>query len=165
MAADNSTYCVLPQDIVLLNYGASEQLTDSRLALETVHRFNVGGQRVSTTDDDSVFGGCHMRERLQRYHHCSSSTSTTRLHGDVADVIGWSDGMGIPAFKDYVVLTTGSGKPEYYDAVLNGLEVFKLDSSCGSLAGLNPLPRSKPDLVPVKQSGKQVMLGEGGARK
>ncbi|KAK2986302.1 hypothetical protein RJ640_021871 [Escallonia rubra] len=80
-----------------------------------------------------------------------------------ADVIAWSGGTGIPVFKDYVVhvvdtdvlrskqdlwlamhpnLETGS---QYGDAILNGLEIFKLNKSDGSLAGRNP---DSPSITP-----------------
>ncbi|TVU47167.1 hypothetical protein EJB05_06755, partial [Eragrostis curvula] len=82
-----------------------------------------------------------------------------------ADVIAWatavagaSTGSGSPVFQDYVVNTFGSGtwdlwvslhpyadpKPQYYDAILNGMEVFKLQLANGSLAGLNPIPTVEP---------------------
>ncbi|KAK4273566.1 hypothetical protein QN277_021944 [Acacia crassicarpa] len=70
-----------------------------------------------------------------------------------ADVIGWTSGRGVPTYKDYVVYAQdGPGadqlwlalhpatetKPEYYDAILNGIEIFKLNDT--TLAGPNPQP-------------------------
>ncbi|KAH1079403.1 hypothetical protein AAZX31_19G231400 [Glycine max] len=68
-----------------------------------------------------------------------------------ADVIGWTGGKGVPTYKDYVIyVQDGEGddklwlalhpspdsKPEYYDAMLNGVEIFKLNDT--DLSGPNP---------------------------
>ncbi|KAK3004866.1 hypothetical protein RJ639_019535 [Escallonia herrerae] len=73
-----------------------------------------------------------------------------------ADVIAWSGGAGIPVFKDYVVQVVDTDgrrsrqdlwlamhpnletRSQYGNAILNGLEIFKLNNSDGSLAGRNP---------------------------
>ena len=76
---------------------------------------------------------------------------------DHADVIEWSGGNGVPIYRDYVVqIFQGNGKkvnlsialqanPDdwqtvYNDAILNGLEIFKISSNEHSLAGPNPDP-------------------------
>ncbi|KDP24662.1 hypothetical protein JCGZ_26521 [Jatropha curcas] len=81
-----------------------------------------------------------------------------------ADVIYWSGGRGVPVYKDHVIWipAAGPGKQDLWlalhpsdefelaDATLNGLEIFKLNKSKGSLAG----PNSEPILVqtpPVRQ--------------
>lgn len=71
-----------------------------------------------------------------------------------ADVIAWAGGQGIPTYKDFVVYVVDGKadeelwlalhpatevKPEFYDAQLNGVEIFKLDMK-KSLAGPNPKP-------------------------
>ncbi|XP_061998849.1 receptor-like protein kinase FERONIA [Rosa rugosa] len=77
---------------------------------------------------------------------------------ELADVIGWSGANGNPVYRDYVVgmfmSPVGSQKKvnlflelaalqrdsytTYNDAILNGLEIFKLSDSNGNLAGPNP---------------------------
>jgi len=70
-----------------------------------------------------------------------------------ADVIGWSGDKGVPTYKDYVIYVKDEPgddqlwlalhpapetKPEFYDALLNGVEVFKLNDT--DLSGPNPQP-------------------------
>ncbi|KAL8038909.1 hypothetical protein ABFX02_10G002000 [Erythranthe guttata] len=85
-----------------------------------------------------------------------------------ADVIAWGGGKnGIPIHKDYVVFVpTGPPqqllwlalypnialKPQYYDAILNGVEIFKVSDPRGNLAGPNPDPLPP---VPVDTSPQQ----------
>ncbi|CAI9118970.1 OLC1v1020617C1 [Oldenlandia corymbosa var. corymbosa] len=77
-----------------------------------------------------------------------------------ADVFGWTNAKGVPIYKDFIIhendQTTGDGdhdhllwvalqpnqtsRPEFYDAILNGLEVFKINDTNGNLAGPNPVP-------------------------
>lgn len=82
-----------------------------------------------------------------------------------ADVISWSGGSenGIPIYRDYAVLMLGKhnekklnlsvalqANPDDYstihsDAILNGLEIFKISDSIDNLAGPNP---DRPLLIP-----------------
>ncbi|KAB1211451.1 Receptor-like protein kinase FERONIA [Morella rubra] len=83
----------------------------------------------------------------------SLRTKLNRYPKTEADVIRCSGGNGIPVYKEYVVLVPdrSRGKQEYLwlalhprieanskylDAILNGVEIFKLNRSDGSLAGL-----------------------------
>ncbi|XP_062207320.1 receptor-like protein kinase ANXUR1 [Phragmites australis] len=72
-----------------------------------------------------------------------------------ADVIKMTSERGVPMYKDFAVHVADEPgdeamwvalhpsvalRPQFYDAILNGLEVFKLNNSAGSLAGPNPDP-------------------------
>ncbi|KZV47719.1 hypothetical protein F511_19432 [Dorcoceras hygrometricum] len=85
-----------------------------------------------------------------------------------ADVIAWAKSRGVPVYKDFAVYVNGRTgddqmfvslhpnvgvKPEYYDSVLNGLEIFKFNDTRGNLAGPNPMP----ELVKTElRQGKSV---------
>lgn len=74
---------------------------------------------------------------------------------ETADVLAWTDSMGQPVYKDYAVYVNDqpgndqlwvalhpstAASPEYYDSILNGLEIFKISDTTGNLAGPNPEP-------------------------
>ncbi|GMY25731.1 receptor-like protein kinase FERONIA [Fagus crenata] len=86
-----------------------------------------------------------------------------------ADVVAWArnenpagNGDGVPVYRDYLVLVpSGSPQqdlwlalhpnqsllPNYYDAILNGIEIFKVNETNGNLAGPNPIPAPKQDVI------------------
>ncbi|KAF2306625.1 hypothetical protein GH714_019881 [Hevea brasiliensis] len=85
---------------------------------------------------------------------------------DQADVVAWAnDHNGVPVHKDYVVLVPGGSpqqdlwlalrpntdsvlKSQFYDAILNGVEIFKISTpGDGNLAGPNPIPAPKQEVI------------------
>ncbi|KAL6321897.1 hypothetical protein AAG906_035605 [Vitis piasezkii] len=109
---------------------------------------------------------------LVRLHFCELQLEVTRPYErkfsiffnnqtaeEEMDVIASSGGRGYPIYQDYVVslLSDGSRRKQglwldlhpnadskYANVILNGLEMFKLNNSDGSLAGLNPDPVLNP---------------------
>ncbi|KAF2306615.1 hypothetical protein GH714_019825 [Hevea brasiliensis] len=123
-------------DGTLMIVGNSAPFTiDNSTALENVYRLNVGGNDISPS-------------------------------GDTADVVAWAnDHNGVPVHKDYVVLVPGGSpqqdlwlalrpntdsvlKSQFYDAILNGVEIFKISTpGDGNLAGPNPIPAPKQEVI------------------
>ncbi|MCL7044823.1 hypothetical protein MKW94_014579 [Papaver nudicaule] len=135
---------------------------------------------------------------LVRLHFCEIESVITKVNQrmfvifinnqtatDQADVITWTGniGNGIAYIKDYVVnVPKGEGqqdlwlelhpntasKSNYYDAILNGLEILKIsDPGTGNLAGPNPIPApvqkvidpSFPSKKSKSKSGAGIIAG------
>ncbi|KAL8140850.1 hypothetical protein V2J09_006871 [Rumex salicifolius] len=79
------------------------------------------------------------------------------IRNGAADVVGWAGGKMIPTYKDLAIFVNGDNKdedgdtilslglhpdegshPQYLDAILNGLEIFKVNDNAKNLAGPNP---------------------------
>ncbi|XP_062117767.1 receptor-like protein kinase FERONIA [Humulus lupulus] len=91
------------------------------------------------------------------------------------DVIRWSGGIYVPYYKDYIVLMDIPKKKKlnlsialqanpddtmtlFTDAILNGVEIFKLSDFNGNLAGLNPdlVPQAKQPNQPFRKLGNHL---------
>ncbi|GMP86160.1 hypothetical protein CsSME_00039043 [Camellia sinensis var. sinensis] len=113
---------------------------------------------------------------LVRLHFCEVEENITKINQRVfdvylnnqtaeyaADVVAWAgEHNGVPVYKNYVVLVPDgapqqdlwlalhpniSSKPQHYDAILNGVEIFKVNDSTGNLAGPNPVPAPVQDKI------------------
>ncbi|KAE8654933.1 putative receptor-like protein kinase [Hibiscus syriacus] len=114
-----------------------------------------------------------VTEEGQRVFDIFINNETAELS---ADVIHWSGGNSIPVYRDYVLLipTEGESKQilwlalhpskdvgsKYANAILNGLEIFRLNKSDGSLAVPNPQtdPGPSPMLPSVGKTKKKSSL-------
>ncbi|XP_022743399.1 receptor-like protein kinase ANXUR2 isoform X1 [Durio zibethinus] len=91
----------------------------------------------------------------QRVFNVYINNQSAQADPSPADIIAFTDGKGVPTYKDYaIVVSDGPGdemvqidmtpstasKPEYYDSQLNGVEIFKLNDGSKNLAGSNPQP-------------------------
>ncbi|KAI3889120.1 hypothetical protein MKX03_004283 [Papaver bracteatum] len=135
---------------------------------------SVVNQNYNLTWSVSVDPGFHY---LVRLHFCEIDSDITKANQrvfriflneqiveDEADVVAWT-GNGIALYKDYAVRVQKedpevllielhpniASKPKYNDAILNGLEIFKINDTAGNLAGPNPINDPvEQEIIPSK---------------
>ncbi|KAL3654840.1 hypothetical protein CASFOL_000626 [Castilleja foliolosa] len=110
------------------------------------------------------------------------NNQTAEQSADVIVFEGGNGNNGVPVHKDYIVFVPNGPprqllwlalhpytdlKPMYYDAILNGVEIFKISDPRGNLAGPNPdpLPQTSIDDSsnnPSSQSGNNRTGAIGG---
>ncbi|KAL3844588.1 hypothetical protein ACJIZ3_001991 [Penstemon smallii] len=126
---------------------------------------------------------------LHRFHFCEIQLEITKINHRVfeisidnqtvdvgVDVIYWTGGTEIPIYKDYITWVPDDGRhgkkdlrlslfpdlrthPLYANALLNGLEIFKLSDQSRSLAAANPEP------LPVEFDGESGLQPENEKKK
>ncbi|CAL5324939.1 unnamed protein product [Camellia sinensis] len=114
-----------------------------------------------------------QREVTQENERIFSVYMNNQTADNEVDVIHLSGGNGIPVFNDYVLSVPAvdglrskvdlwlamrpnmDTTPRYADAILNGLEIFKLNQSDRSFAGPNPVYVPAQPAPSPNQPGKQ----------
>ncbi|XP_073121337.1 receptor-like protein kinase ANXUR2 [Henckelia pumila] len=99
-----------------------------------------------------------------------------RMAEEDVDVIAWAKGRGVPVCKDFAVYVNGRTgddqmlvslhpnvrvKPEYYDSILNGLEIFKFNDREGNLAAPNPVPQLVKAKAELQQGTTSKLSSHG----
>ncbi|CAN1195064.1 Receptor-like protein kinase ANXUR1 [Linum perenne] len=116
-----------------------------------------------------------LRKPNQRTFHIYMNNRTAQL---TADVIAWSGGQDIPIYKDYAVYQSDKSDkhlwialtpnddshPEFLDAILNGIEIFKLNNVKKSFAAPNPEISEMMSLVEEAKKKKEFSSGSGTAQ-
>ncbi|CAN6871109.1 hypothetical protein Bca4012_045373 [Brassica carinata] len=72
-----------------------------------------------------------------------------------ADVVGWT-GRNVARVFGFALHPNEKEHPEYYDSILNGVEIFKINGSDANLAGPNPIPGSW--VIPYIESHKSDVV-------
>ena len=168
------------------NYTAPVDVYGTARSMGPVQQFNLNYNLTWILPVDAGF------TYLLRFHFCEIQSTFTKVNQrsfyiyinnqtaqEDMDVILLSGGTGTTAYREYFIMASGFGQvdmwialspdistnPQYYDAILNGLEVFKLQDSSRNLAGLNPPTLQNPDIDPNRlSSGTRKSKGDIPAR-
>jgi hypothetical protein len=154
---------------IIPNYTAPDDIYKSAVSMGPNTTNNLLSNLTWRLPVDSGFN------YLVRLHFCEIQPQITRvgerpfmiyidnkIADDRADVLQWSKRSETPVYKDYVVRIQGKAilyvslhpKLDSFainDAILNGMEVFKLSNSDGNLAVAGPDPESVPSPLPAQQ--------------
>lgn len=119
-------------------------------------------------------GTTNITKINQRVFDIFLNNQTAQSEADViawAEQFGLSHSNGVPVYKDYVVFVPRgeprqdlwlelhpdtSSKSQYYDAILNGVEIFKINDTTGNLAGANPIPPPVQKLIDPSLARKHI---------
>uniref|UniRef100_A0A5B7A965 Protein kinase domain-containing protein n=1 Tax=Davidia involucrata TaxID=16924 RepID=A0A5B7A965_DAVIN len=168
-------------------YTAPEEVYQTARSMGTNRTINEGYNLTWMLPVDSNF------KYLVRLHFCEFQSEikktadrlfqvfiTNQTAQDV-DIIFFSGGPGIPIFKDYVVQSVereggqdrrdifialhpkARTSTQYSDAILNGIELFKLSNPDNNLAGPNPTPLavappSQPPTTSLKNPKSKTII-------
>ncbi|XP_044482128.1 receptor-like protein kinase ANXUR1 [Mangifera indica] len=110
-----------------------------------------------------------MDSENQRVFNIYINDQPAQVSPHPADVIAWTKKKDVPTYKDYAIVVDDKpgdkelrvamspspvSKPEYYDAILNGLEIFKIANG-KNLAGPNPKKEEPPPMVEDKSKSSE----------
>ncbi|KAA3472915.1 Malectin/receptor-like protein kinase family protein [Gossypium australe] len=91
----------------------------------------------------------------QRVSNVYINNKLTQVDPDPLDILAWTKVKGIPTYRGYAIVVFDSQgnemvricivpstllNPEFYDVLLNGVEIFNLNYGNKNLAGSNPQP-------------------------
>ncbi|KAF5445393.1 hypothetical protein F2P56_034444 [Juglans regia] len=160
---------------VIPNYTAPDNVYRSAITMGPNNTWNLLSNLTWGLPVDPGFN------YLVRLHFCEIESNITmagerpfiiyidnKTAEGTADVIMWSGGRDKPVFQDYVVMIQKMGVEDYkstlfialhpgkatnaiYDAILNGVEVFKLSDNNNNLAVPNPPNTSLRSPPPAQQ--------------
>ncbi|KAJ6380041.1 hypothetical protein OIU76_016652 [Salix suchowensis] len=91
----------------------------------------------------------HLTKVNQKVFNIDINNQTAQVGPNAADIIGWTGEMGVPTYNlDYAVFVKDRpgdeeirvdlhpatcSKPEFYDASINGIEIFKMSGTAGGV--------------------------------